>query len=264
MFALVVAVVVRQVCFEFYEIPSGSIRPTLKEQDRLAVSKTTFGINIPLKPAEFYFNPDLVKRSGIVIFTGENMGIRDVDSMYFYLFPGKKQYVKRMIGKPGDILFFYGGKIYGIDSEGKDITPLLQPEIVSKIEHIPFIDFDRKLLIPPNPINGIYSPVFIYQMDEPVVKLYVTPSNQVRGEMVNLPLIHALGAPPVSDYGDLWGFKNFGMVRLLTREQVKNFTDHNPADMEEGVLYLEIRHHPSITMSNSSATKWEGCAPQSA
>ena len=83
-------------------------------------------------------------------------------------------------------------------------------------------------------------------MNEPVVKLYVSPSNQVHGEMVNPPQIHAPGAPPVADYGDLWGFKNFGMVRLLTRDQVKNFTDQNSFDLEEGVLYLEIRHHPSI------------------
>lgn len=245
-FALFVAIAVRQMWFEFYEIPSGSMRPTFKEQDRVAVSKATFGVNIPLKPAEFYFNPDLVLRNGIVIFTGENMDIRDVDTMYFYLFPGKKQYIKRMIGKPGDILYFYGGKIYGIDAEGKDITSLLQLDSLNQIEHIPFIDFDRKLQLPPNPINGIFSPVFIYQMNEPVVKLYVSSSHQVHGEMVNPPQIHANGAPPVADYGDLWGFKDFGMVRLLTREQVKNFTDQNLAEMEEGALYLEIRHHPSI------------------
>jgi signal peptidase I len=151
-----------------------------------------------------------------------------------------------MIGKPGDILYFYGGKIYGIDREGKDITPLLQRKSLLDIDHIPFIDFDRKLHLPPNPIGGVYSPVFIYQMNEPVVKLSVTPSNQVYGEMVPPSSIHAVGAPPVENYGDLWGFKNYGMVRLLTRDQVKTLTDQNPSTMEEGVLYLEIRHHPSI------------------
>ena len=245
-FALAVAVVIRGVWFEFYEIPSGSMRPTFREQDRLAVSKTAFGINVPLRPDEFYFNPDLVQRNGIVIFTGEGMDIRDVDTLYFYLFPGKKQYIKRMIGKPGDILYFYGGKIYGIDKEGKDISATLQQPTLQAIEHIPFIDFDRKLLAPPNPTNGIYSPIFIYQMNEPVVKLSVSPSHQVDGEIVVPPQIHAAGAPPVVDYCDLWGFQDFGMVRLLTKEQVKNFTDQNLSEMEEGLLYLEIRHHPSI------------------
>ena len=245
-FALVVAILVRQMWFEFYEIPSGSMRPTFKEQDRLVVTKTAFGINIPLQPAEFYFNPSLVQRNGIVIFTGENMDIRDVDTLYFYLFPGKKQYIKRMIGRPGDVLYFYGGKIFGIDGQGHDISPILQPECLAGLEHIPFIDFDRKLVMPPAPISGIYSPVFIYQMNEPVVKLYVSASNQVHGEMVNPPQIHVPGAPPVTDYGDLWGFKNYGTVRLLTRDQVKTLTDQNLSDMPEGLLYLEIRHHPTL------------------
>ncbi len=245
-FALIVALLVRQMWFELYEIPSGSMRPTFKEQDRLTVSKTAFGINVPLQPSEFYFNPDLVKRNGIVIFTGENMDIRDVNTLYFYLFPGKKQYVKRMIGKPGDILYFYGGRIFGIDKDGRDISSSLNLKTLDGIEHIPFIDFDRKLSIPQNPVNGIYSPVFIYQMNQPVVKLYASGPHQVYGEMVNPPQIHDTRAPPVKDYADLWGFNNFGMTRLLTKEQVKNLTDQNPAAIQEGVLYLEIRHHPSI------------------
>lgn len=246
-FALFIAVLVRQMWFEFYEIPSGSMRPTFKEQDRLVVSKTDFGINIPLRPAEFYFDPDLVQRNGIVIFTGENMDIRDVDTMYFYVFPGKKQYIKRLIGKPGDILYFYGGLIYGIDKTGKDISSELQLKQLSSIDHIPFIDFDRKLVIPSNPTNGIYSPVYIYQMNEPVVKLSVNMSNQIQGQMVVPPQIQAPGVSQLTDYSDLWGFNNYGMVRLLNRDQLKNLTDVNPLSMENGLLYLEIRHHPTLS-----------------
>lgn len=245
-FALAVAILVRQMWFEPYEIPSGSMRPTLKEQDRLLVSKTDFGINIPLVPDEFYFDPGLVKRNGIVIFTGENMDIPDVDTLYFYLFPGKKQYIKRMIGKPGDILYFYGGLIYGINADGRDISLELQIDQLANIDHIPFLDFDRKLIVPSHPVNGIYSPVYIYQMNQPVVKLSVTPNHQVEAEMVNPPQIHVTGEPPVADYGDLWGFNNYGMVRLLTRDQVKYLTDHPPTSMEEGMLYLEIHHHPTL------------------
>jgi signal peptidase I len=245
-FALVVAILVRQMWFELYEIPSGSMRPTFKEQDRLIVSKTNFGINFPLRLQQIYFDPDLVKRNGIVIFTGENMDIRDVDTLYFYLFPGKKQYVKRMIGKPGDILYFYGGEIYGIDVQGNDISSELQLSSLDLIEHIPFIDFDRKMSLPPGPVNGIYSPIFLYQMNEPIAKLYVTAQHQVKGQMLNPPDVHAAGAPPVKEYADLWGFKNYGMSRLLTRDQVKSLTDHDPSTMEAGILYLEIKHHPSF------------------
>ncbi len=246
-FALAVAILIRQMWFEFYEIPSGSMRPTLKEQDRLVVSKTSFGVNIPLQPNQFYFNPDLVKRSGIVVFTGEDMDIRDVNTLYFYIFPGKKQYIKRMIGKPGDILYFYGGMIYGIDFSGKDITPELQLASLDKIEHIPFIDFDRKLIIPSSPKNGYYSPVIVYQMNEAVAKLDITPQGQPSGEMLNPVDIHVPDTPPIQNYSDMWGFGNFGMTRLLTREQVRYFTDQDPSNMEEAILYLEIRHHPSVS-----------------
>ena len=103
-FALLVAIVIRQMWFELYTIPTGSMRPTLKESDFLVVSKTDFGLNIPLTTSHFYFDPSLVQRGEIVVFTGENMDIADSDTVYFYLFPGKKQFVKRLIAKPGDTL----------------------------------------------------------------------------------------------------------------------------------------------------------------
>ncbi|MBS0627828.1 MAG: signal peptidase I, partial [Verrucomicrobia bacterium] len=159
--ALCFAVLIRLVWFELYEIPTGSMRPTLKEKDHLIVSKTTFGINIPFSTGHFYFSPDLVKRNGIFVFTGQNMDIRDVDTRYFYLFPGKKQYIKRLMGKPGDTLYFYGGLLYGIDKEGKDITAELQPSRLDRIEHVPFLQFEGKVNTPTYPTNGIYSPIVL-------------------------------------------------------------------------------------------------------
>ena len=245
-FALIVAILVRQMWFEPYEIPTGSMRPTLKEKDRLIVTKTDFGINFPLRPAHLYFDPNLVQRNGIIVFTGENMDIRDVDTMYFYIFPGKKQYIKRLMGKPGDILYFYGGMIYGLDKDGKDISSTLQLEQLDRIEHIPFIDFDRKIVVPPAPTQGIYSPVFFYQMNEPIAKLFVNKTGTISGEVLNSPSIHAPNTPPIKDYFDIWGMKNFGMARLLTKDQVTQFTRFDVSKLEGAPLYLEITHHPSF------------------
>ncbi len=237
-FALAVAIVIRQVWFEFYEIPSGSMRPTLKEQDRLVVSKTDFGINVPLTPEHFYFDSNLVQRGSIFIFTGQNMDIRDVDTLYFYVFPGKKQYIKRLIGKPGDILYFYGGLIYGIDQEGNDISSELQATRLQKIDHIPFIHFEGKPITPQSPVQGIFSPVVLYQMNMPVARLSLSSKNQPRGEML---------IPQVTTYGDLWGMKNYAMARLLSGDEVKAFTGQDPAIIGDGVLYLELKHHPSLS-----------------
>jgi signal peptidase I len=256
-FALLIAVVVRQMWFELYEIPSGSMRPTFKEQDRLAVSKSDFGINIPLTTGHFYFDPAHVKRNGIVIFTVENMDFRDGDTVYFYLFPGKKQLVKRLIGKPGDTLYFYGGKIYGLDSQGNDISSELQQPELAKIDHIPFINFEGKVSTTPSPIQGVYSPVIIYQMNEPIARLYATSMNQAKGEL--LPKV--LSQDPNMHYRNLWGMENFAMARLLTKTQVRQFTDQDPSTLEDGVLYLELKHHPSLLNAKIGSDEYNHLRP---
>lgn len=251
-FALIIAVLVRQMWFEFYEIPTGSMRPTLKEKDRLVVSKTDFGINIPLTPDQFYFDPGLVQRNSIFIFTGENMDIRDVDTLYFYLFPGKKQYIKRLMGKPGDTLYFYGGEIYGIDAEGKDISKELQPPSLDKIEHIPFIHMEGKVFASPSTIQGVFSPVVFYQMNEPVAKL------SLNGSRVEGTLLQNKGA---GEYANLWGIKNFATSRLLTKDQVKEFSEQNAAEIPEGDLYLELRHSPSLETAQMMRDEYQRLRP---
>jgi signal peptidase I len=255
--ALIIAVIVRQMWFELYEIPTGSMRPTFKEQDRLAVSKTDFGINVPLTTKHFYFDPNLVQRNGIVIFTVEDMDFRDGDTVYFYIFPGKKLLVKRLIGKPGDTLYFYGGKIYGIDEQGNDISPELQLQQLDKIEHIPVFTFDGRVTTTPSPIQGIYSPVIVYHMNEPIARLYATSSTQAKGEL--LPKI--LTQDPNIHYRNLWGFENFAMARLLTKDQVKQLTDIDPATLDEGVLYLELKHHPSLSHAKMGYDEWNRYRP---
>jgi signal peptidase I len=237
LFALVIAIIVRQMWFEFYEIPTGSMRPTLKEKDRLVVSKTDFGINLPLTTQHIYFDPSLVQRNSIFIFTGENMDIRDIDTLYFYIFPGKKQYIKRLLGKPGDTLYFYGGLIYGIDAQGSDISKELQPDQLAEIDHIPFIQFEGKISTPKAPLQGIFSPVILSQMNEPIARLYLSSHNQPRGEML---------VPNIQEYGDLWGFKNYAMARLLTAQEVKEQTNHSLPAADESPLYLELKHTPSL------------------
>lgn len=236
--ALVIAVLIRTMWFELMEIPTGSMRPTFAEGDRLIVSKTPFGINIPLKRGHFLFENDLTKRNATIVFTSAGMDVADGDHLYFYLFPGKKQFVKRMLGKPGDTLYFYGGKIYGIDADGKDITAELNPDFLSKIDHIPFIHLNGKREIPAKGIGNVFSPITIKQMNEPIAKLSLSASNHVIGELL----------PPFQgafdDYYDVWGFKDYGMARLLTRAEVKAYTDVK--EIADAPLYMEIIHHPTI------------------
>lgn len=238
LFALLVAITIRQMWFEFYSIPTGSMRPTLKEGDYLVVSKTDFAINTPLRTGHFYFDPHLVERGSVIIFTGENMDMYDNDTKYFYVIPGKKQYIKRMIGKPGDTLYFYGGEIYGVNSRGRDLTELRDPSYFKQLEHIPFIRFEGKVETSENMVRGVYPTATIYQMNQAVAKLSINPLGIVTGEMIS--------ENKLRNYSDLWGFKNYGMSRLLTAEQAKQLTPTALTDVEPGLLYLEINHHPSL------------------
>lgn len=236
--ALLVAIAVRQMWFEFYSIPTGSMRPTLKEGDYLVVSKTDYGINTPLRSGHFYFDPTLVERGSVVIFSGEKMDMPDDDTMYFYVIPGKKQYIKRLIGKPGDTLYFYGGEIYGINARGRELKELRDPVYFREIEHIPFIRFDGKVEPQGSSSRGIYRDVLLYQMNEPLAKLSVNQLGAVSGETIT--------KKGIKSYSDFWGFKNYGMARLLTEAQLKELHPNGISDLEHGVLYLEIHHHPSI------------------
>jgi signal peptidase I len=238
-FALIVATLVRQLWFEFYEIPTGSMRPTFKEQDHLVVSKTTFGINVPLTPKHLYFDPELVERAGIAVFTVENMDVRDPNTLYFYLFPGKKQFIKRLMGKPGDTLYFYGGRIYGFDEKGNDISSQLQRERLSQIDHIPFMSFEGKVVPSLQQGQKICSSTTFLQMNEPVAKLSLGKPGELKGKMLTL-------SNPQADYSDLWGFKNFAQVRLLKADEVKKMTGQEPSDLGDALYFLELKHHPSF------------------
>jgi signal peptidase I len=241
-FALIIAIFIRQMWFEFYNIPTGSMRPTFKESDFLMVSKTDFSINTLGKTSHLYFDDKLVNRGGIVIFSSADMDVYDNDTKYFYLFPGKKQFIKRLIGKPGDTLYFYGGQIYGVDARGNEITDFYNKSWLKKIDHIPFIRFDGNVITPPTQKNGIYSPAYIYQTGYPVAKLSFNNSSMLEGEILNFQN----NAKYISNYYDLWGYKNYGMARIITRDQAQIWHPYIFPKNNKENYFLEITHHPTI------------------
>lgn len=245
--ALIIATIVRQVWFEPMEIPTGSMRPTFKEQDRLIVAKDRFGINIPLKAQHLFFNSNLLQRTGVFIFRPENMDIPNSDTTYFGL-PGKKRFIKRCMGKPGDTLYFYGGKIYGFDEQKNDLTELRLNSELEHLEHIPFINFEGKVTTTAPNARGMYSPVFFYQMNQLIGKHTLSSSGNIQGAL----FIEKQWQPESSSkesshsYKDFWGIKNFAMARLLSSEDLHKFSKADLSSLEEAPLYLELRHSPSL------------------
>ncbi|MFA6502538.1 MAG: signal peptidase I, partial [Parachlamydiales bacterium] len=245
-FAIIVAfVLIRQMWFELYTIPTGSMRPTLKEKDFVIVSKTDYSINVPFMNKHFYFDPNLLNRGSIVVLSSANLDLPDTNMLYFYVFPGKKQFVKRLIGKPGDILYFYGGKIYGIDKNGNEIEELWKSPWIKQIEHIPFIRFEGRALSAGNNSQGNSSMVF-YQMNEPIALLNINALSQIEGSIITGHSSAFTKDSQIKNYFDIWGISNYAMSRILSKEEVENFSLASLDGVENAPLYLELTHHPSL------------------
>lgn len=255
--ALLIAVIIRMMWFEPYEIPTGSMRPTFREQDHLLVTKTAFGLNLPMATKHIYFDPDLVQRTSIVIFSGDGLPLSDTDSTYFGVFPYKKRYIKRLLGKPGDSFYFYGGKLYGVDRDGQDLAEVRDSPWMQSLEYVPFLSFE-----------GDYAQtkdgaIVLRQMHSPAGKLSFTPIGQY-GEVHNgktwikdEPLAQTKPHDTIETYSDLLGIRNYAEARLLTKEELQQFPE-DAKDVGEGVLYLQLHHTPSLSYPKALITRYVG------
>ena len=95
--AILIALFIRAFVVQAFKIPSGSMEPTLLVGDHLLVNKFTFGIKLPFIDRKFlvYQEP---QRGDIVVF----------------IFPKdkKKDFIKRVVGAPGDTVEIRQKKIY--------------------------------------------------------------------------------------------------------------------------------------------------------
>jgi signal peptidase I len=244
--ALIVATIVRSMWFEPYEIPTGSMRPTFREQDHLTVSKLAFGINRPLETKHLYFDPNLVQRNSILIFSGENVPLIDQETTYFGIIPYTKRYIKRLIGKPGDSVYFYGGKLYIVDKDDNAVTEMLDSPYLKGLEHIPYLSFEG-YTTSTNPQQFVFN-----QMHRPTGKVSAS-EREIIGEVYtgnkwikDQPLAQLRPHDSIQTYSDFYGMRNYGMAQLLTKQQMQQDKSLDSTDVGDGVLYLEIRHTPSL------------------
>ncbi|MFT4552973.1 MAG: signal peptidase I [Chlamydiales bacterium] len=256
--ALLIAIVVKQMWFEIMVIPTGSMRPTFKEQDHLIVNKDCFGLNIPLLAKQFFFDPSTVERTGTFIFRPENMDIKDTDTSYFGI-PAKKRFIKRCMGKPGDTLYFYGGKIYGFDRDGKDLLTLREAPWIENLEHVPFINFDGRVDTSSWDSNGYFNPVYYKQMNQTIAKQSVFLNKKVQGEVMD-------GEQWTDEssslaYADFWGMKNYGMVRLMSKNELYAYSSAELKNLPESDMYLEIRHSPHLSRGQMNVDSYNRIRP---
>ena len=101
--ALLIAVLIRSLLFQPFYIPSSSMEPTLLVGDRIFVSKYTYGYSkhsFPFSPNisdERFFSKE-PKRGDLVVFK------TPADN--------RTDYIKRLIGLPGDTIQFIEGELF--------------------------------------------------------------------------------------------------------------------------------------------------------
>jgi signal peptidase I len=101
--ALIIAILIRSLLFQPFYIPSSSMEPTLLVGDRIFVSKYTYGYSkhsFPFSPnfSNNRFFSKKPKRGDLVVFK------TPIDN--------RTDYIKRLIGLPGDTIQFINGELF--------------------------------------------------------------------------------------------------------------------------------------------------------
>ncbi len=95
--AVFIALILRAFVIEAFKIPSGSMIPTLKIGDHIFVNKFIYGLRIPYTNIRF-FEFRKPKRGEVIVFIYPN--------------DRSKDYIKRVVGVPGDILEMKDGLLH--------------------------------------------------------------------------------------------------------------------------------------------------------
>ena len=152
-YALIIAILIRSIIIQPFYIPSSSMEPNLLVGDRLFVSKYSFGYS----KHSFPFSPPIFKgrilskqpkRGDVVVFK------TPVDN--------RTDYIKRLIGLPGDKVQFIDGSLYLNNNEILK-TRISSTDIVyCGNDTIPVYTFEEKL---PNGIkyNAVYRKNYSFQ-----------------------------------------------------------------------------------------------------
>lgn len=103
---LVVALIFRTTAFGMYHIPSESMLPTLAVGDRIAVSKFAYGYSRHSLP--FSVAPDFATETGRIFSKTPERG----DIIVFKHPRTKENYIKRVVGLPGETIELRDGRLY--------------------------------------------------------------------------------------------------------------------------------------------------------
>ena len=162
-FALVIAILIRSFLFQPFYIPSSSMEPTLLVGDRLFVTKYTYGYS----KHSFPFSPPILKKR--IFFSKPERG----DVVVFKTpADNRTDYIKRLIGLPGDKIQFIESNLFLNNNEIIKSRIAKNDKIYCGNSTIEVFTFEEKL--PNGKLHkSVYLKNYTYQNSDP----FIVPEN---------------------------------------------------------------------------------------
>jgi signal peptidase I len=162
-YAFLIAIIIRSLFIQPFYIPSSSMEPTLLVGDRLFVTKYSYGYS----KHSFPFSPPILNKR--IMFTKPKRG----DVVVFKTpADNRTDYIKRLIGLPGDKIQFINTNLYINNSEILKSRTSKKDTIYCGNNLIEVFTFEEKL---PNrkTYTSVYSKDFPYQNSD----IFTVPEN---------------------------------------------------------------------------------------
>ena len=163
LYALVIAIIIRSLLVQPFYIPSSSMEPTLLVGDRLFVTKYSYGYS----KHSFPFSPPILSKR--VMFNSPERG----DVVVFKTpADNRTDYIKRLIGLPGDNIQFIDSNLYLNNTEVLKSRISLKSKIYCGNDIINVYKFEEKL---PNgkSFHTVYLENYTYQNSD----VFTVPDN---------------------------------------------------------------------------------------
>ena len=146
-YALIIAVIIRSLLIQPFYIPSSSMEPTLLVGDRLFVTKYSYGYS----KHSFPFSPPILNKR--VLFSEPSRG----DVVVFKTpADNRTDYIKRLVGLPGDRIQFIDSNLFINNSEILKSRLSSNDKIYCGKNTIDVFTFEEKL-----PNNKIHTTVYL-------------------------------------------------------------------------------------------------------
>ncbi len=162
-YALIIAIIIRSFFIQPFYIPSSSMEPTLLVGDRLFVTKYSYGYS----KHSFPFSPPILNKR--IFFSEPKRG--DV-AVFKTPADNRTDYIKRLVGQPGDIIQFIDSNLYINNSEVLKSRISKKDKIYCGNKSIDVFTFEEKLS------NGVsYTAVYLKDFPFQNSDKFIVPKN---------------------------------------------------------------------------------------